>query len=126
MHDIRDRNVDLPLDIKCKNFALESQCLLLFSLEIFYACSMPTVSNSDDSVCLMRMSCTVLCSFFLSAVHSISLISALFPPLPSGYNHRDTTECSDHPRDSDHCTINMHPSNAGFSNSYCSEGQLRT
>jgi len=33
MNDIRDRNVNLPIDSKCKNFALESRCTLLDSIQ---------------------------------------------------------------------------------------------
>ena len=32
MNDIRGRNVNLPIDSKCKNFALESRCTLLDSI----------------------------------------------------------------------------------------------
>jgi len=32
MNDIQDRNVNLPMDSKCKHFALESLCTLLDSI----------------------------------------------------------------------------------------------
>jgi len=32
MNDIRDQNVNLPIDRKCKNFALKSRCTLLVSI----------------------------------------------------------------------------------------------
>jgi len=33
MNDIRDRNMNTPIDSKCKNFQLKSRCALLDSIE---------------------------------------------------------------------------------------------
>jgi len=59
MKDIRDRNVNLPIDSTCKNFALKSRCTLLDSIEnlIYFR------ETRSDEVYIIFFFC---CSTFVS------------------------------------------------------------